>query len=103
MTMRRIALAVLLYVSADFGNPFVGAAFTFDPNASIEVLQHQRERASGRDILASMPRVLPAQALRLPLAMISRTTRHRLLADRGLDLPRARTSSEDPPALSEDH
>jgi hypothetical protein len=103
MRRHRIALAVLLYVSADFGSPFVGAAFTFDPTASIEMLQHQRERAAGRDILASLSRVPGVEANRLPLAAIARTNRHRLPTDRGPDLPRAQTFSDDPPAPSEDH
>jgi hypothetical protein len=103
MKMRRLALGVLLYVSADFGNPFVGAAFTFDANTSLEMHQHQRERASERDLLVALPSTVPAQAIRLRLAAISRTDRHRTPAYRGPALPRAQTLSDDPPALSEDH
>ena len=102
MRMRRLALGILLYVSADFGNPFVGAAFTFDVNTSLEMLQ-QRERASERGILVALPRVASAQAIRLPFAGTSQGDRHRLPAFRGPDLPRAQTFTDDPPALSEDH
>jgi hypothetical protein len=103
MKMRRLALGILLYVSADFGNPFVGAAFTFDANTSLEMLQHQRERASERGTLVALPRVVSAQAIRLPFAAISRSDRHRLPIFRGPDLPRAQTFTGDPPTLSEDH
>lgn len=103
MRTRRLALGILLYVSADFGNPFVGAAFTFDVNTSLEMLQHQRERASERGILVALPRVASAQAIRLPFAGISQGDRHSLAAFRGPDLPRAQTFTDDPPALSEDH
>ena len=102
MKMRRLALGILLYVSADFGNPFVGAAFTFDVNTSLEMLQ-QRERASERGILVARPRVASAQGVRLSFAGISQADRHRLPAFRGPDLPRAQTFTDDPPALSEDH
>lgn len=103
MKMRRLALGILLYVSADFGNPFVGAAFTFDANTSLEMLQHQRERASERGTLVALPRVAPAQAIRLSFAAISRSDWRRLPTFRGPDLPRAQTLTGDPPALSEDH
>jgi hypothetical protein len=101
MKMRRVALGVLLYVSADFGNPFVGAAFTFDPSSSIEV-HHQRERVSGH-VPVVLPRGLPVLATSRSLAPTRRIERHRHAAEGGPALPRARTSSDDPPALSEDH
>lgn len=103
MRMRRLALGILLFVSADFGNPFVGAAFTFDVNTSLEMVQHQRERASERGILVALPRVVSAQVIRAPFAGISRSDPHRLPAFRGPDRPRAQTFTTDPPALSEDH
>ena len=103
MKIRRLALGILLYVSADFGNPFVGAAFTFDVNTSLEMLQHQRERALERGIPVALPRVVSAQVIRAPFAAISRSDRQRLRAVRGPHLPRAQTFTDDPPAVSEDH
>ena len=64
MKARRLALGVLLYVSADFGNPFVGGAFTFDVDTSVEGLQHQRDARRRRDT-RSRCRACPAQAIAL--------------------------------------
>jgi hypothetical protein len=103
MKMRRVAFGVLLFVSADFGNPFMGAAFTFDPNSSIEV-HHQRERVSGDHVSVVLPRVLlPVLATSRSLAPARRPERHWHAAGGVPALPRGHTSSDDPPVLSEDH
>ena len=63
MAARRIALMVFLLVCLDFGDPFVGGAFTFESSA--DGIQHRRESTvshapSGQTRELALPQQEPA-------------------------------------------
>ena len=101
MPARRLATVVLLLVSLDFGNPFVGGAFTFESSA--DGLQCRRESGDRQIPSAQAPQPVRLETSASP-AWVSESrsrTRHapaRLTVTSGS--VRARS---DLPAASEEH
>ena len=55
MRYRRIAFMVALYVTVDLTNPFIGCAFNFNPEESIDGLSRSHERLLPQETPAVLP------------------------------------------------
>jgi hypothetical protein len=102
--MRRLAFGLLLFVAADFGTPFIGGAFTFDAETSVEGLRLDRDRAMTGGQRVLMPLPIPIESERVARPAPEQIERSSATALRWVTaLPRARVLADPPSAFSEDH
>lgn len=102
MSVRRLSFVLLMLLSLDFGNPFVGGAFTFE--GSEEGIHRRHESAA--------PDRLPGDVLDRPAVESRRLVSRALEADHrprreplrwAFVLPRSNAESDVPSAPSDDH
>lgn len=104
MRYRRLALVITLYLSLDLTNPFIGCAFNFNLEESVEGVSRQHER-----LLLQTDRVgLPAAPLRSESAGTVRTIpverpEVRALAEWFVALRQGHPAASDPQSSPEDH
>lgn len=104
MRMRRIAFGLFLFVAVDFGTPFIGGAFTFDAETSVEVLRLHRDRAMTGDLPLLMPLPVPTEPERVVRPAPEQIERSSAAELRWVTaLPRALVLADPPSAFSEDH
>ena len=104
MRARRVAFWLFVFVSVDFGTPFVGGAFTFDAGSSAEGVRVRYESGEAQGRIPCLP---PSGRVE-PDRKVGRTSGRtgpspRLTECWMVDRPRAHALSEAPPARSEDH
>ncbi len=94
---------VVLAVCLDLTNPFVGAAFTFDTENSVEVVARQQQRPPVPAQGAAVP-VPPAEAASIgrPCAPAARA-QGRAIDEWFVHLRRAHAPLADPQSATEDH
>ena len=103
MQYRRLALLIACYVSFDLMNPFVGCAFNFNAETSMDGVSRQHERLVPRAGAVALPSSAGGEA-----AGVARSTPARRPLSRGLDewfvqLRQAHTPHADPQSPTEDH
>jgi hypothetical protein len=103
MRFRRLALLVALYVSLDLTNPFIGGAFSFEVEESLDAVSRQHERPdpeAGTLAVPEPPRPQRGERVRPAPAGNLRTRR----LDEWLgQLRQAQASLSDPQSATEDH
>jgi|SRR4026207_77719 hypothetical protein len=104
MRAHRFAFWLFVFVSVDFGTPFVGGAFTFDASSSAEGVRVRYESGEARGGVPCLPpsgRIEPNRKVGMAPSRIGQSPRSTecWMVDR----PRALALSEAPPARSEDH
>lgn len=103
MRCRRLALVIAVYVSFDLTNPFVGCAFNFDAEESMDGVSRQHERLLHQ--AAAVPLRLPSDG---GAAGLARSTPAQRPLSRALDewfvqLRQAHALHSDPQSPTEDH
>ena len=102
MAVRRLSLVLFMLLSLDFGNPFVGGAFTFE--GSEEGIHRRQESAA--------PDCLPGDVLGRPAIESRHLVSRALEAEQrprrqplrwAFALPRSNAESDASPAPSDDH
>ena len=103
MRYRRIALLIALYVTVDLTNPFVGSAFTFNAEESIDGLARQHERLLHHTAVVPLP--MPAGEDNAGVARPApiRTFPSRSLGEWFVHLRQAHAPHSDPQSATEDH
>jgi hypothetical protein len=100
---RRAALMVVLAVCLDLTNPFVGAAFTFDTESSVEVVSRPQQRPPAPAQAAAIP-VPPAEAASIDRHRAPVARAHgRAIGEWFVHLRRAHAPLADPQSATEDH
>jgi hypothetical protein len=103
MRFRRLALLVALYVSLDLTNPFVGGAFSFELDESLDAVSRPHERLhpeAGTLAVPEPPRLRRGERVR-PAPVGNLPTRR---LDEWLgQLRPAQASLSDPQSATEDH
>ena len=102
--MRRLAFWLFLFVTVDFGTPFLGGAFTFEAETSAEGLRLYRDRSEARTQPALMPQPVPPASARISRLIPEQNERSAAPSSRWVTtLPRARVLPDPPSAPSDDH
>jgi hypothetical protein len=103
MRCRQLVLMVGLYLCLDLTNPFVGCAFAFDVDASVDGVARQHQRLSVQTGVAA----LPVQSARATIGTVrtasARRTQARPLDDWFVQLRQAHAPLSDPQSATEDH
>jgi hypothetical protein len=104
MRVRRVAFWLFLFVTVDFGTPFLGGAFTFEADTSAEGLRLHRDRAEVRSQPALTARPVPIAPERISGLTPEQSERAAASPSRWVAaLPRARVLPEAPSAPSDAH
>jgi hypothetical protein len=103
MRYRRIALMIAFYVTVDLTNPFVGSAFNFNAEESMDGVPRQHERLLHQAV--AVPHPMPSGE---DNAGIARPAPTQALSSRSLgewfvQLRQAHAPHSDPQSLTEDH
>ena len=94
---------VVLAVCLDLTNPFVGAAFTFDTESSVEMVSRPQQRPPARAQAAAIP-VPPAEAASIDRHRAPVARAHgRAIGEWFVHLRRAHAPLADPQSATEDH
>jgi hypothetical protein len=103
MHYRRLALVTALYLSLDLTNPFIGCAFNFNAEESMEGVSRQHERLLHQESGVEVP-VRPGGEIGT-FARIALVRRPwvRPLAEWFVDLRQAHAATSDPQSPTEDH
>ena len=103
MRLRHLALLVALYVSLDLTNPFVGGAFSFDVDESLDAVSSPHEQLHPEaDTLAVPEPPQPERGERSRSVPVLRPQTRRLDEWLG-QLRQAQASLSDPQSANEDH
>jgi hypothetical protein len=104
MRYRRLALLTVLYLSLDLTNPFIGCAFNFNAEESMEGLARQDERLLQQVGSVEVPVRSGVEngTLRQP-ALLVRRSQVRTLAVWLVDLRQSHGPTSDPQSPTEDH
>jgi hypothetical protein len=103
MRYRRIAFVIALYVTMDLTNPFVGSAFNFNAEESMDGVSRQHERLLHEvvPVPLSMPSGGDTAGVARPVAV--RPFPFRALGEWFVQLRQAHAPHSDPKSPSEDH
>jgi hypothetical protein len=103
MRFRKTALLIALYVMFDLTNPFVGCAFNFEVDESMDGAARQPERLRGQAVTVapSMPAGSGDTTLTRPLC--SHRPGSRALDEWFVQLRQAHAPHSDPQSPTEDH
>ena len=103
MPRRRFALLVALYLTLDLTNPFLGSAFNFNVEESLEGVSRQHERLLHATSAIPGPAALPAVTGDAARSRLAREPRARALAEWFVEPRPAHVHTSDPPPPTEDH
>jgi hypothetical protein len=103
MRYRRIAFMVALYVTVDLTNPFIGCAFNFSPEESIDGLSRSDERLLPQEAPAVLP--TPPGGDHARIARLAPTWRFtaRVLGGWLAQMRQGHAPNSDPQSSTEDH
>jgi hypothetical protein len=102
MRFRQLALLIALYVSLDLTNPFIGGAFSFEIEESLDAVSRQHERLHPEAGALALPEPRPPRGERARHAPVGRLQTRRLEEWSG-QLRQAQASLSDPQSPTEDH
>ena len=103
MRYRQLALLTALYLSLDLTNPFIGCAFNFNTDESIEGVSRPHERLLHQAGNVEVPVRPGVESGPLGLPVLVRRLEVRPLAEWFVDLRQAHAPTSDPQSPSEDH
>ena len=103
MRYRGIALMVALYVTLDLTNPFVGCAFNFNAEESIDGVSHQHERLLHQTAVAPLSMRSGGDNAGLARPAPTRAFPSRPLGEWFVELRQAHAPHSDPQSPTEDH
>lgn len=103
MRYRRLALLTALYLSLDLTNPFIGSAFNFNAEESMEGVSRPHERLLHHVGSAEVPVRPRVEIVTLAQALVGRRPEVRPLAEWFVDLRQAHGPTCDPQSPTEDH
>ena len=102
MRCRRLALLIAFYVTLDLTNPFVGCAFNFNAEESMDGVSRQHERLLHQAAAAALPMPSGGEAARARSAPAQRPL-SRALDEWFVQLRQAHAPHSDPQSPAEDH
>jgi hypothetical protein len=103
MRYRRIALLIVVYVSLDLTNPFLGCAFNFNADESMDGVSRQHERFLHHTPTVALPMRSGGEAARLTRSAPARPFLSRALGEWFVQLRQAHAPHSDPQSPAEDH
>ena len=103
MRWRRLALLTAFYLSMDLANPFMGCAFNFNAEESMEGVSRQHERLRHQARSVEVPVRPAAETPRLAQAALTWRPEARPVAEWQADLRQGHAPGSDPPSPTEDH
>ena len=103
MRYRRLALLIAFYVSFDLTNPFVGSAFNFNAEDSMDGVSRQHERLRHHAASVALPMASGGEAAGLARAAPARRPRSRTRDEWFVQLRQAHAPHSDPQSPTEDH
>jgi hypothetical protein len=103
MRYRQTALLIALYVTFDLTNPFVGCAFNFEADASMDGLTRQPERLPGQVAATALPMPVGGDDTGLARPLFARRPGSRGLDEWFVQLRQAHAPHSDPQSATEDH
>lgn len=103
MRYRRIALVIALYVTVDLTNPFVGGAFSFDAEESMDGVARQHERLRHQEAAESLPMSAGEDRAEIARSVSAPPAPSRLLGEWFVHLRLAHAPQSDPQSPAEDH
>jgi len=103
MRYRRIALLIALYVTADLTNPFVGSAFNFNAEESIDGVARQHERLLHHAAVVPLPMPAGEDNARITRRAPTQAFPSHPLGEWFVHLRQGHAPHSDPQSASEDH
>ena len=103
MRYRRIAFMVALYVTVDLTNPFIGCAFNFNPEESIDGLSRSHERLLPQETPAVLPTPSGRDHARIARLAPTWPFTARLRGGWLAQMRQAHAPNSDPQSSTEDH
>ncbi len=103
MRYRRLALLVVLYLSLDLTNPFIGCAFNFNLDESAEGVSRQHERLLLETDRVGQPAPLRSETTGAVRATLVERPEGRALAEWFVALRQGHAAASDPQSSPEDH
>lgn len=103
MRYRRIALMIAIYVTFDLTNPFVGRAFNFNSEESMDGVSHQHQRLLHPAIPVSRPLPPGRDDTGVARPAPTRPFLSRALGEWFVQLRQAPALHSDPQSPTEDH
>lgn len=103
MRYRRIALMVALYVTVDLTNPFIGCAFNFNAETSVDALSLAPERLLPQGTPAVLPTPSDGSRGGTPRLAAARPFMTRLLDGWLAQMRQGHAPHSDPQSPTEDH
>jgi len=103
MRYRRIALLIAVYVTLDLTNPFLGCAFNFNADQSMDGVSHQHERLLHHTTAVGLPTTPGGENGGLARSAPARPFLSRALGEWFVHLRQAHAPHSDPPSPTEDH
>lgn len=103
MGYRQLVLMVGLYLCLDLTNPFVGCAFAFDVDDSVDGVACQHQRLPVQTGIAALPVPSVGAATGTVRTAPAQSTQGRPLDDWFVQLRQAHAPLSDPQSATEDH
>lgn len=103
MRYRRFALLTAFYLILDLTNPFMGCAFNFNAEESIDGVSRQHERLRQQTRSVEVPVRPLVEPLRLAHAALTGIPEARPVAEWQADLRQGHAPGSDLPSPTEDH
>jgi len=103
MRYRRIALMIAFYVTVDLTNPFIGCAFNFNAEESIDAVSRSDERLLPKTTPAVLPTPVGGDNAGIAPPAPARPFTPRLLRGWLVQMKQAYAPHPDPQSPTEDH
>ena len=103
MRYRRLAFLIALYVSLDLTNPFIGCAFNFNAEESMDGVSRQHERLLHQTVAVALPKLSSGGNLGLAPPALAQRPVARALDEWFVQLRQAHAPHPDPQSPTEDH
>ena len=103
MRCRRVALLTAFYLVLDLTNPFMGCAFNFNAEESMDGVPRQHERLRHQARSVEVPLRPAGEITRLVQPALSRRPEVLPVAEWQADLRQGHAPGSDPPSPTEDH
>jgi hypothetical protein len=103
MRYRRIALMIAFYVTVDLTNPFIGCAFNFNAEESIDGVSRPHERLLPQTIPGALPTPSGGDRAGIEHPAPARPFTARLLGEWLVQMRQAHEPHSDPQSPTEDH
>jgi hypothetical protein len=103
MRYRQTALLIALYMTVDLTNPFVGSAFNFEADESIDGVARPHERLLHQTAAVAFPMPAGGDNAGLARPLFARRPGSRALGEWFVQVRQAHAPHSDPQSPTEDH